>query len=84
MKYIEELECGDTFSYKDIMYLLTSDFKSNGQRLAYSLLTGFPLWLNSDTIVDHQPIYTLDNNNNTIPIKPTQKQSYAHKNTNIL
>lgn len=73
MKYIEELECGDTFSYKDNMYILTSDFKSNGSKLCYSLVSGFPQWLNPDTIVNHEPIYILDSNNNTTPIKTTFK-----------
>lgn len=73
MKYIEELECGDTFSYKDNMYILTSDFKSNGSKLCYSLVSGFPQWLNPDTIVYHEPIYILDSNNNTTPIKTTFK-----------
>lgn len=72
MKYIEELECGDTFSYKDMMYLLTSDFKSNGNKLCYSLSNGFPIWLSSETIVNHEPIYFV-NNSNIIPIKPVSK-----------
>lgn len=83
MKYIEELESGDTFVLKDITYVLTSDFRSNGQRLCYSLITGFPLWLKADTIVDHEPIYILDKSNNTIPVKITKKEEYVNKNTNI-
>lgn len=74
MKYIEELDVGDTFSYKDKMYLLTSDFKSNGQRLCYSLQNGFPVWLVNETIIDHEPIYVLDKSNNTIPVKLTPKK----------
>jgi len=74
MKYIEELECGDTFSYKGNMYILTSDFKSNGNKLCYSLVSGFSQWFNSDTIVNHEPIYILDTNNNTTPVKTTPKR----------
>lgn len=73
MKYIEELSCGDTFSYQDVVYVLTSDFRPNGNKLCYSLTTGFPFWLKPDTIVNHEPIYILDENNNTIPVKPTEK-----------
>lgn len=78
MKYIEELNCGDTFSFKDHIYLLTSDFKSNGQKLCYSLINGFPVWLNSDAIVNSEPVYILDQNNNTIPIKITEKENYVN------
>jgi hypothetical protein len=73
MKYIEELSPGDSFSYQNHLFLLTSDFKSNGNRLCYSLIDGFPTWLSSQTIVEHSPIYSLDKDNNTIPIKPTPK-----------
>lgn len=73
MKYIEELECGDTFSLKDKMYVLTSDFRSDGKRLCYSLNTGFASWIDNNTIIEHNPIYILDKDNNTIPIKITKK-----------
>jgi hypothetical protein len=73
MKYVEELVAGDCFSYQNQVFLLTSDFKSNGDRLCYSLLTGFPNWLSSQAIVESCPIYILDQDNNTIPIKATPK-----------
>lgn len=74
MKYIEELHIGDTFSYKDQLFLLTSDFKSNGHRLCYSLISGQPSWLANQTMIEHHPIYILDKDNNTIPVKITTKQ----------
>lgn len=73
MKYIEELENGDSFSHKDRLYLLTSDYKKNGQRLSYDLKSGLPFWFNPQDMVDNTPIYKLDTNNNIIPIKPTPK-----------
>ena len=73
MKYIEELNLGDTFSYKDNIFVLTSDFKSNGYKLCYSLGTGNAHWLASQTIVEHSPTYILDKDNNIIPIKTTNK-----------
>jgi hypothetical protein len=73
MKYIEELNLGDTFSYKDNIFVLTSDFKSNGYKLCYSLGTGNAHWLASQTIVEHSPTYILDKDNNIIPIKITNK-----------
>lgn len=69
MKYLEELGAGDSFSYQNQTWLLTTDFKSNGQRLCYSLITGFPNWINSQTIVETCPIFILDKDNNTIPLK---------------
>ena len=73
MKYIEELIVGDSFSYQSHMFLLTSDFKSNGDRLCYSLSNGLPHWFSDQTIVENAPIYTLDKDNNIIPIKITLK-----------
>lgn len=78
MKYIEELECGDTFTLKDKVYVLTSDFKSDGQRLCYSLLDGFPSWFKNQTIVDHSPVYILDQENNTTPVKITKKTDVSN------
>lgn len=73
MKYIEELNFGDTFLHKDQLMVLTSDFKSNGSRLCYSLDSGFPVWLTDQTMVEHTPIYVLDKDNNTVPVKITKK-----------
>jgi hypothetical protein len=73
MKYLEELNIGDSFSYQNQLFVLTSDFKSNGNKLCYSLNTGFPTWLSSQTIVEHCPIYTLDKDNNIIPVNTTPK-----------
>lgn len=75
MKYIEELSLGDTFLYQDQLLLLTSDFKANGSRLCYSLTNGLPIWLSNQTIVEHNPVYSLDKDNNTIPVKTTKKQN---------
>lgn len=78
MKYLEELNLGDTFSLKGQMFVLTSDFKNNGSKLCYSLINGQPLWLNDQTIVEHTPIYILDKENNTIAVKTTSKQDVVH------
>ena len=39
MKYIEELNNGDSFELDNNFYVLTSDFKKSGDRLSYSLKT---------------------------------------------
>jgi hypothetical protein len=69
MKYIEELKSGDTFSFNDQFFLLSSDFKKDGKRSAISFENGFAQWFRSDEIVNETPIFYLDENNNTIPIK---------------
>jgi hypothetical protein len=73
MKYLEELKPGDSFLYQNQLFLLTSDFKANGNKLCYSLVSGFPAWLNSQSIVEQCPIYILDKDNNTIPVNITPK-----------
>jgi len=78
MKYIEELSPGECFVVNDKIFLLTCDFKSNGDRLCYDLSSGIPQWLSLNTIIDLEPIYRLDNNNNVIPIK-----KYDSQNPNI-
>lgn len=80
MKYIEELEAGDCFKYNDNLYLLTCDHKNNGNRLCFCLLNGLPKWFEPSTIVDLNPVYSLDNNNNIVPTKESKKHD---ENTNI-
>lgn len=75
MKYIEELSLGDTFTHMDQIFVLTSDFRTNGSRLCYSLLNGQPAWFSNQTMVEHNPIYILDKDSNTIPVKITEKIS---------
>ena len=73
MKYIEELSSGDCFEYSSKKFLLTSDFRKNGDRLAYSLYDGFASWLPANAMVEISPIYTLDANNNICPVKVSAK-----------
>lgn len=75
MKYIEELSCGDCFKIDNQLFILTSDFRKNGQKLAYSLLSGNPRWMNSTDITETISIYTLDENNNISPVKITHSQT---------
>lgn len=73
MKYIEEITNGECFVFNNHYYLLTSDFKSNGQRLAYSLYNGSSKWFDSNTIINTEPVYILDKENNVVAIRPTKK-----------
>ncbi len=81
MKYIEELNNGDIFAVDQHTFLLTSDFKKNGSKLAYSLKNGNPKWFEASDIVDAVQIYTMDEKNTIIPIKETQKHEHTTKNT---
>lgn len=84
MKYIEEISPGDCFLYQEHSYFLSSDFKNNGQRLAYSMTNGFPKWFKNNDIVDIMPVYRLDDNSNIIPLKETKKDEHNFsKDTNI-
>lgn len=73
MKYIEELNIGDTFTLEDDVFIVTSDFKNNGDRCCVRLSTGNPRWLSSQDVVDITPIYILDKDNTIVPIRPTPK-----------
>jgi hypothetical protein len=76
MKYIEELCPGDSFELNKSLFLLTSDFKKNGERLAISMTNGSSKWMASDCVVDTVPLFYLDANNNTLPIKHVPSPSY--------
>lgn len=76
MKYLEELSVGECFQIKQSHWLLTSDFKSNGKKLCYDLSTGYPQWMDGNTIVEISPIYSLDKDNNILPIK-----AYTNENS---
>lgn len=76
MKYLEELKSGDTFkSSESEVFILTCDFKSSGDRLCYSLVSGYPKWMSPTTVVSIEPVYTLDKDNNIIAVKV-----YANQN----
>jgi hypothetical protein len=76
MKYIEELKNGDTFTHLNIPYILGIDFKQDQSRLGISLINGSPKWFNADSIVNKISIYTLDNQNNILPIRE-EKNEYS-------
>jgi len=80
LKYLEELKNGEVFSFKQNYWLLTSDFKQNGEKLCYNINNGCSGWFKPDIIVDVSPIYILDNNNNIIPIREYKKEN---ENNNI-
>lgn len=82
MKYIEELNFGDCFSYNSQYFVLTTDFKKNGDRLVVSLNDGSSKWLKSNDLIEDVDIFTLDKENNILAIKERQKDATT-KNSNI-
>ena len=68
-KFIEELESGDCFEIENKRFILTSDYKKNGDRLAIDAANGNSRWLKSDCHVFVLTLYTMDSENNFMPIK---------------
>jgi hypothetical protein len=77
MKYLEEIQPGDCFEYKNKPYLLTQDFKKNGNRLCISLIDGFPSWVPQDSIIESFDLFRMDKDNNIIAIKERKKTDVA-------
>ena len=82
-KYIEELSFGDSFEFDGIIYILSSDFKKNGDRMALSTNNGQSRWLNSSVIVNSCELYTMDKDNNIIALKPKEKENVANKTQDL-
>lgn len=74
MKYLEEIPTGESFSFEDDIYIVTCDYKRNGDRMCVNLKTGFSKWLLPNTTVNVCPVYILDEDNNIVAIKPTEKK----------
>jgi hypothetical protein len=72
MKYIEELKSGEAFTINSDIYLLTTDFKKNGDKLAVNTKTGFLRWFDLSTIIEETDIYFISDGNFS-PINPRQK-----------
>lgn len=73
MKYLEQLENGESFKYKNKIFLLTSDFKNNNYKLCYNLNNGQSQWISPEAEVEVCPIYILNEENNILPVKHYQK-----------
>jgi len=72
-KYIEELNNGDSFTIDSIIYILTTDFKRSGERSAVSTKDGRCRWFGPSQIVNTCQLYSMDKDNNIIPIKISEK-----------
>lgn len=75
MKYIEELSIGDCFAISSSNFIITTDFKKNGQRLCVNLKDGSTKWFEPNASVDNIDIFTLDKDNNVIAMKQREKEN---------
>jgi hypothetical protein len=73
MKYLEELENGDCFSFGESNFVITCDSKFDGRRLCINLLNGEPRWFKNDAITDKIAIFYTDKDGNIIAVKETKK-----------
>jgi hypothetical protein len=69
MKYVEEISFGDAFEFQGNVFVLTQDFNKNNQHKCILLNSGESRWIFSNEIVNPIEIYTLDHENNIVPIK---------------
>mgnify|MGYP001236900986 CR=1 FL=1 len=80
MKYIEEIEPGQSFVYQEDNFLMTSDFKKSGDRLSISLTNGVSRWMGASETVDLVVLYTIDEESN---LKHIRKEDANDPNKNI-
>ncbi len=83
-KYIEELKAGDAFTVtategdrienNKIKYVLSCDFKSNGQRMCINLLDGTTRWLDANCVVQESQLFTMDKENCIVAVKETKSE----------
>lgn len=83
MKYLEELTSGECFEFKDNFFILTQDFKKNGDRSCIQLDTGFSKWLKADSIVKITDIFTMDKDSNIVAIKERVKDNVSDQSKNL-
>jgi hypothetical protein len=83
MKYLEELSGGDCFEYNNQYYILSKDFRSNGQKMCIGMSDGFQKWMNQNTIVSSIELFTLDKENNIIALKLREKKDVDPKTKDI-
>jgi hypothetical protein len=82
MRFLEDLPNGDCFRIDDNFFIVTSDFKlgkHTQSRSCVSLKDGSFRWVDSNTMVEEFPIFSLDKESNIIPIKEKKKDEGVSK-----
>lgn len=83
MKYLEELSHGQCFRYQTKHFILTTDFKNNGDRNCIDLTSGMSKWLSASTMIEEVDIYTLDKDNAFMPLRERKNEYNIDQNKNI-
>lgn len=72
MKYLEELNNGDLFSFNNNRFVLSADFRDRNkktQKKCVNMSNGFVQWMDGDIIVEYLDLYYRDVDGNILPIK---------------
>jgi hypothetical protein len=73
MKYLEEIEAGDTFAYQNYFYVLSSDYRETKNKqtsyMCLGLNDGLVRWFLGSIMIEPTQLYHLDINNNFSPLK---------------
>lgn len=82
MKYLEEIDSGNCFIYNGSYFIVTTDFKKNGDKLVVCLSNGQSHWMKPNNMVNVIDVFTIDKDNNIIAIKERSKDA-NNTTTNI-
>jgi len=73
MQFIESLDNGTCVNISGSYFIVTSDRKSNGNRMCVSLNSGSIRWIDPSTMVEPIDIFTFDSESNILAIRPREK-----------
>lgn len=68
-QYVESLPNGSCFSFAESYLIVTSDHRSNADRMCVDLKTGGIRWIKPSVMVEKINIFTFDKDTNIISIK---------------
>lgn len=85
MNYLEDTEKGSCVKIAEEYFVVTSDFKSNGNRLLISLSDGSARWFGQSVMADIIEVFTFDKDTNILPIKTNKNapKNILNQATNI-
>ena len=87
MRYIEEINSGDIFIWKNKRYVLSSDYKpfKNGKtrHMSVSIDNGTCKWFASDELVEVAELFYRDKEGNILLVKEFKDDSAKNKNISL-
>jgi hypothetical protein len=75
--FIESLSPGDTFEFNNNNYIITYDYKKNGDRLAINLKDGSVKWFNPSDMINKISIFYMNQDHHMIAIKESSKNDIS-------